>query len=151
MSDRISENIRHDTATAAIWNVIAAMADDLRTDLDQLLAQAGQRPRLRRFGHRQRPHEIAQVVGEGMELKPHGVGGEGAARQACPFDRALSFLDPLLRRAALIVKGDDALRRSRQIGDDEADTRVKLIGVPLDLRYDPPGFVPALRSIAEAG
>src|SRR6478736_5358829 len=86
-----------------------------------------------------------------MELKPHGVGGEGAARQACPFDRALSFLDPLLRRAALIVKGDDALRRSRQIGDDEADTRVKLIGVPLDLRHDPPGFVPALRSIAEAG
>jgi hypothetical protein len=35
-----------------------------------------------------------------MELKTHGVGGEGAARQACPFDRALSFLDPLLRRAS---------------------------------------------------
>jgi hypothetical protein len=29
---------------------VAAMADDLGTDLDQLLAQAGQRPRLRRLG-----------------------------------------------------------------------------------------------------
>jgi len=86
-----------------------------------------------------------------MELKAHGVGGEGAARQACPFDRALSFLDPLLRRAALIVEGDDTLGWPRQIADDEADPRVKLIGVPLDLRHDPPGFLPALRLIAEAG
>jgi hypothetical protein len=53
-----------------------------------------------------------------VELKTHGVGGEGAARQACPFDRALSFLDPLLGRAALIVEGDNALCRSRQIADD---------------------------------
>jgi hypothetical protein len=29
--------------------------------------------------------------------------------------------------------------------------RVKLIGVPLDIRHDPPGFLPALRLIAEAG
>jgi len=32
------------------------------------------------------------------------------------------------------------LRRSRQIGEDEADTRVKRIGVLLDLRHDPSGF-----------
>jgi hypothetical protein len=50
-----------------------------------------------------------------MELKTHGVGGEGAARQACPFDRALSFLDPLLRRAALIVEGDDTLGWLRRL------------------------------------
>ena len=68
---------------------------------------------------------MRRVVGEGMELKAHGVGGEGAARQACPFDRALSFLDPLLRRAALIVEGDDTLGWPRQIADDEADPRGK--------------------------
>ncbi len=46
MSDRISANIRRDTATSAIWKRdVAAMADDLRADLDQLLPQAGQRPR----------------------------------------------------------------------------------------------------------
>jgi hypothetical protein len=31
----------------------------------------------------------------------------------------------------VIAEGDDALSRSRQVGDDEADTRVKLIEVPL--------------------
>jgi hypothetical protein len=126
MSDGISANICHDTATAAIWDVIAAMVDDLRADLDQLLAQAGQRPRLRRFGHRSIRMKMALVAGEGVELKTH-VGGEGATRQACPFDRPF----PLLRRAALILEGDDALRRSRQVGDDEADTRERLIRVPV--------------------
>jgi hypothetical protein len=42
---------------------IAAVAHDLGADLDQLLAQAGRRPRLRRLRHRQRPHEIAEIVG----------------------------------------------------------------------------------------
>jgi hypothetical protein len=40
---------------------VAAVAHDLGADLDQLLAQAGQRPRLRRLRHRQRPHEIAEI------------------------------------------------------------------------------------------
>jgi hypothetical protein len=40
------------------------MADDLRAkNLDQLLAQAGQRPVLDRIGQRQRSHEVAQIVG----------------------------------------------------------------------------------------
>src|SRR6516225_8950833 len=113
------------------------MADDLGTDLDQLLAQAGQRPRLRRLGHRQSSHEIAEVVGERMELKTNGVGGEGTARQPGPFDRALALFDPLLRRAALVVEGHDA-RWPRQISHDEPDARIKLAGVTLDLGYDTP-------------
>jgi hypothetical protein len=70
------------------------MADDLRADLDQLLPQAGQRPRLRRLGHRQRPHEIAKVVRQGMKLQANRIGGEGSARQPGPFDRTLTFLYP---------------------------------------------------------
>ena len=58
---------------------VAAVADDLGADLDQLLAQAGQRPRLRRLGHRQRSHEVAEVVSEHMKLKADGIGGEGTA------------------------------------------------------------------------
>ena len=58
---------------------VTAMAHDLGADLDQLLAQAGQRPRLCRLGHRQRPHEIAEVVREGMELETNRVGGKGSA------------------------------------------------------------------------
>jgi hypothetical protein len=85
MSIRISLNIWRGTATSAIWKVshleghIATVADDFGADLDQLLAQAGQRPWLDRLGHRQRPHEVAEVVGERMKLKADRVGGEGTA------------------------------------------------------------------------
>ena len=58
---------------------VAAVAHDLGADLNQLLAQAGQRPRLRRLRNRQRPHEIAEIVGQGMKLKANRVGGEGSA------------------------------------------------------------------------
>ena len=77
---------------------IAAMADDLRADLDQLpLRQAADR-----LGRRQCPQEVAEVVGEGMEVELHGVGGERTARQTQPGARVLAFLDPLLGRAALV-------------------------------------------------
>jgi len=121
------------------------VADDLGTDLDQLLAQAGQRPRLRGLRHRQCAHEIAEVVRQGMELEANRIGGEGAARQAGPLDRALALLDPLLGRAALVVERDDALGRPHQVGDNEADARIKLAGVPLDLGHDPARLGPALR------
>jgi hypothetical protein len=56
-----------------------------------------------------------------VELKTHGVGGEGMADS-----RVHLIFDALLRRAALVVEGDDALRRAGAAGDDEADARVKL-------------------------
>jgi hypothetical protein len=60
---------------------IAPMADDLGADLDEFLAQAGQL------------HEVAEVVGERVKLKADGVGGERAARQPRPFDRADRYDD----------------------------------------------------------
>ena len=48
-------------------------------DFDHLLAQAGQRISSNCLGHRQRAHEIAEVVGERMKLEADGVGGEGTA------------------------------------------------------------------------
>jgi hypothetical protein len=68
-----------------------------------------------------------------MKLEPDGVGGERPARQPCPLDRAFTFFDPLLARPALIVEGDDPLGGARQVGDNEADARIKLTRVPLDL------------------
>jgi hypothetical protein len=55
-----------------------------------------------------------------MKLEADRIVGKRAARQAGPFDRPLAFLDVLLSRAAPIVEGDNVLRRSRQVGDDEA-------------------------------
>jgi hypothetical protein len=150
ISDRIFlEHLPRHRDLGHLEGHVPTVADGLGADLDQLLAQAGQRPRLRGLGHRQRPHEVAEVVGKGMKLEADGVGHEGAARQAGPLDRALALFDPLLAGAAVVVEGDDALGRSRQIGNDKADTRVKLTGVPLDLRHEPSGFLPALRLIAK--
>jgi hypothetical protein len=57
---------------------IAAMADDLRADLDQLLLERRQRAVLDQLGRRHRPQKIAEIIGERVKLKTHGVGGEGA-------------------------------------------------------------------------
>src|SRR5262249_36781600 len=102
---------------------IASVAHHLRADLDQLLLQARQRPVLDWPRCCKRAEKVAKIVGERMKLEPHGVGRERPARQPCPLDRALAFLDPLFARPALIVEGDDPLGWARQVGDDETDAR----------------------------
>ena len=52
----------------------------------------------------ERAQEIAQVVGERVQLKTYLVVGEAVAGKPCLVDGVLAFLDVLLRRAALIVK-----------------------------------------------
>jgi hypothetical protein len=54
----------------------------------------------------------------------------------------------LLAGAALVVEGHHALGRPRQVGDDEADPRIKLAWMPLDFRHHSAGLLPALRVIA---
>ena len=55
-----------------------------------------------------------------------------------------------LPRAALIVKGNNPLRRSRHVGDDEADSWIKFARMPLDLGDYASTLAPALGLIAEA-
>src|SRR5580704_14672594 len=130
---------------------IAAVADDLRADLDQLLLQAGQGPVLDWLGYRQRAQEVAEVIGQGVKLETHRISSERAAGQPRPVDRVLAFLDPLLGRAALIVEGHDPLGRARQVGHDEADAGVEFARMPLDLGHDAARHLPTLRPVAEAG
>ena len=47
---------------------IAAVADDLGADLDELLPQAGQRPVLDRLRCCQGAQEVAEIIGEGLQL-----------------------------------------------------------------------------------
>ncbi len=49
------------------------MADHLGTDLYQLLPQRGQRPVLDLLRQSQRPHEVGEIVGQGVKLQPDGV------------------------------------------------------------------------------
>ena len=86
-----------------------------------------------------------------MKLEPDGIVAKPAARQPRPFDRVLAFLDPLLRRASLVIEGDDPFRRSAQVGDDESDAGIQFPWVPLHLGDDTAIPVPRAGLIAEAG
>ncbi len=63
----------------------------------------------------------------------------------------LAFLDLLLRRATVIVESDDPFSGTAQVGDDEADARVQLAGMPFDLGNDTAFLAPRSGLIAEAG
>ena len=52
------------------------------------------------------PHDVGEIVSQGVQLKPDLVVAELAAWQPGPFDDALAFFDSLLCRATLIVEGD---------------------------------------------
>jgi hypothetical protein len=98
MSDQISANICRGTATSANRERdVATVADDLSADLDQLLAQAGKRPRLAVFGIASVRIKFPRFISQRVELEADGVDSEGAARQAGPLDRALAFFDPRCR------------------------------------------------------
>src|SRR6266404_2600671 len=59
---------------------IATVVNDLRADLDKLLLQAGQGPVLDWLGRRQRAQEVAEIVGQRVELETHSIGSEQTAR-----------------------------------------------------------------------
>lgn len=80
------------------------MADHLRTDLEQLLLQARQRPVFNRLGRCQPAQEIAEIVGQRMKLELDGIGGERPVGQPYPLDRAFTFFDLLLACASLVVE-----------------------------------------------
>ena len=85
----------------------AAVADDLRADLDQHFLQARQRtspgsarapPACRKF---------AEVVAECVKLELHGVGSERAACQPSPLDRAFADKSGRSFRSPLSMEGVD--------------------------------------------
>jgi hypothetical protein len=55
---------------------VPAMPDNFSADLDQLLPQRSQRPMLHPLRQGQRPHEVGEIVGQGVELEPDGVVAE---------------------------------------------------------------------------
>ncbi len=97
------------------------MSDNPGTDIHQLLSQCRHRPVLyfRRQG--QCPHEVGEIVNQGLKLEPNGIVVELAARQSGPFDGVPAFLDVLLRFASLIVEEKLPLR----LGIYEADRSFK--------------------------
>ncbi len=77
-----------------------------------------------------------------MKLEPDLVVAELPAGQPRPLDGVLAFLDPLLRRAPMIVEGDDPFGRTAQVGDDKADAGIQFAGMPFDLGHHAAFLVP---------
>ena len=63
--DLLEQLLRH-RDLSHLEDGVAGVAHDLGPDLDQLLAQTGQRPLRDRLGQGQRPHEVGQRVGQGV-------------------------------------------------------------------------------------
>ena len=83
---------------------MAAVVHDLRANLDQLPPQRGQRPMFYRLGQGERAQEVANVVGQGKQLKTYLVVAEAVVRKPRPGERFLAFLDPLFGGVALILE-----------------------------------------------
>jgi hypothetical protein len=66
---------------------------DLAADLDQPVPERRHRPLLHGIRQRQSAQEVAEVVGECVQLQANGVVGELATGQSCPPDGVLAFLD----------------------------------------------------------
>ena len=118
---------------------------------DQPLAQRGQRPALDLVRRRQRAQEAGEVVGQGVQLEPHGVVREPRAGKPRPFDGMLAFLDMLLGGVALVVESQHPLVRQAAVGDDETDSREQLAQMELHFGDHPARLLPTLGPVMEAG
>jgi hypothetical protein len=123
---------------------LPGMAHDLRLDLDHFLPQRRQRPVPHRLRQRRLPQKVAQVEGQHEQLQPHLVVHKVVTRKPGPFNGVLAFLDPLLRRASLIVEPHHRFGWPTQIGHDEPDAREQFAAVPLHIRPHAPGARPTL-------
>jgi hypothetical protein len=89
------------------------MAHDLSADLDQTFAKAGQGP-VRDLGRQsQGAQEVAEVVGERVELEPDGVGAERVARQPRPADGVLALFRSTVPRCPGDCRSRTRARRAR--------------------------------------
>ena len=133
---RISWNRARGTATSAIWKITER---PWRTILAPIFTSRSRSVvidhSLDLLGQRQGAEEVGEVVGQRVQLQPHGIRLEALAGQPRPGDGVLAFLDPLLRRATLVVEHHHPLGRSRHVGDDEADAGIQFARMPLDLRH----------------
>jgi hypothetical protein len=103
---RMSANSDRGTATSANWNTTyrpwrTILAPILTSFLRSVVSD-----QCSTSSEGQRAHEVGQVVGQGVELEPHGVVAERMAGQARPAERVLALADPLLRSAAAVVELD---------------------------------------------
>jgi hypothetical protein len=90
-----------------------------------------------------------QAQGGAMQLQPEGIGAEAMTTEPVGVEVELEFLDPILRRAAVVVPGDEVSRRAAAVGDHAA--HVAALGRDIDLDQNASGVQPGFRAMPEAG
>jgi hypothetical protein len=73
------------------------------------------------FRRRDGVQKVGQIASQSVQSEPDSIGSEAHVAKSCPFQRVLAFLDMLLRRSLIIVKGQDPLVRQASAGDDKSD------------------------------
>ena len=127
------------------------MPDGLGPDFDHSIPQAGQRPVCYCVWQHQCPQEVGQIVSQCMKLEADLIGLEGLARQPCPFEGVLAFLDVLLCRSSPVVEFEYPFFRYPQRGDNKANPWEQLSRMPFHLGHHPARFAPAVGLIGEVG
>ena len=93
--DRLEQLLRH-CDLGHLEDNVPCVEGDFRSDLDEFLAKRGHGPVLDGPRKGKPSKEVAEVVGQGEELKANLVVFEIMARKASPVDSVLPLLDPLL-------------------------------------------------------
>ena len=79
-AQKLSEQSTGDSDFRELKGNITAMSHDLRADLDELLPKCRQRPVLDLLRQCQGAQEVAEIIGERMELEPDLVVAKTVAR-----------------------------------------------------------------------
>jgi len=83
---------------------VTRMPDHLGSYLDELVPECPKRPRLHRLGQCQTSQEIAEVVSQSKEMKTHLIIHKIMTRKPRPVQGVLTFLNPLLGCASVVVE-----------------------------------------------
>ncbi len=87
---RIFRNKLLGTAISASWNVMYRPWRPTLAPILTSFSRSVQRPMLCLLRQSQRPHEVGQIVGQGVKLEPNGIVAELAARHPPTFVLASS-------------------------------------------------------------
>src|SRR5712691_7791835 len=123
---------------------------DAACDLEQLESDRpdGRRRQSRR-GEDVAPKVREQQQRETMQLQAEGVRAEAMTAESIGVDVELEFLDPILRRPAVVIPGDEIGGAAAPVGDHEAD--VEALGRDVDLDQDATSVRPTSGPMPEAG
>ena len=118
------------------------------TDLEQPTADGLHRSRGQLRPLQEHPIRCQQVVGQGGQEQPEGVGQEAMATEPITGQVILELADVALGGAPVVVEGKEVSGQARQVGDDEAS--IAPLGVDLHLVEDAARSLPGARLIEKA-